>query len=90
MMATWAAAVPHQVLHRHFPAVRETPIFEGLLHSPKPMAERVGVEPTILDRLASNKQHCSSTLSGLLPSESDLQMRHKPAGPAYTRAHAAS
>jgi hypothetical protein len=28
------------VLHRHFPAVREKPVFEGLLRCPKSMADR--------------------------------------------------
>jgi hypothetical protein len=35
------------VLHRHFPAVREKPVFEGLLRCPKAMAEREGFEPPI-------------------------------------------
>jgi hypothetical protein len=38
------------VLHRQKPAVRETPVFEGLLRCPKPMvpmAEREGFAPIL-------------------------------------------
>jgi hypothetical protein len=49
MMATWAAAAPHPVLHRGAPpsksAVRETPDFKGLLRSRESVAERVSVNP---------------------------------------------
>jgi hypothetical protein len=35
------------VLHRLFPAVRETPVLEGLFRRRKSLAERVGFEPTV-------------------------------------------
>jgi hypothetical protein len=41
IMAIWGTTV----LHRHFPAVREKPAFEGLLRCPISMAERESVNP---------------------------------------------
>jgi hypothetical protein len=38
MMAIWVTAV----LHRHFPAVRETPDFKGLLR-PQKQEQRIGL-----------------------------------------------
>ena len=70
-MATWRARGAHQcytvVRHRHFPAVREMPVFEGLLRCPMTMAEREGFEPPIglhLCRISSAVH--STTLPPLL------------------------